>query len=274
MAISALGPYTHFLPPLNEFLRFSTASPKDGERTTFQRKTPVFIRIVALIDPIILPLKPFPVIPLSLSKCPIFTQNLSPDAASACPSLKPARPGNPERNRTLAWGKWRAAVLITIHLIIAARIVQWQLTGSAVSPVEPSESMQTLEVGIINAGFVFFLAAILLTLVFGRFICGWACHIVALQDFCGWIMKKCGIRPTPFRSRLLVFVPLGLALYMFVWPTFKRVALVPALDRIAPAVVDFIGRPAPFPVDGFRTEFIVEDFWATFPGVFVAIPSC
>lgn len=59
---------------------------------------------------------------------------------------------------------------------------------------------------------------------------------------------------------------------MFVWPTFKRVALVPALDRIAPAVVDFIGRPAPFPVDGFRTEFIAEDFWATFPGVFVAIP--
>jgi polyferredoxin/tetratricopeptide (TPR) repeat protein len=169
-------------------------------------------------------------------------------------------------------GKWRAAVLITIHLIIAARIVQWQLTGSAISPVEPSESMQTLELGIINAGFVFFLAAILLTLVFGRFICGWACHVVALQDFCGWIMKKCGIRPTPFRSRLLVFVPLGLALYMFVWPTFKRFALVPALDRVAPAVADFIGRPAPFPVDGFRTEFIVEDFWATFPGVFVAIP--
>src|SRR5690606_5671667 len=134
-----------------------------------------------------------------------------------------------------------------------ARIVHWQMTGSAISPVEPSESMQTLELGIINAGFIFFLSAILLTLVFGRFVCGWACHIVALQDACGWIMKKFGIRPSPFRSRLLVFVPLGLALYMFVWPTFKRFALVPALDRVAPAAADFIGRPAPFPVDGFRS---------------------
>ncbi len=169
-------------------------------------------------------------------------------------------------------GKWRAIVLIAIHIAIAARIAQWQMTGSAISPIEPSESMQTLETGIINAGFVFFLSAILLTMVFGRFICGWACHIVALQDFCGWIMKKCGIRPTPFRSRLLVLVPLGLALYMFVWPTFKRVALVPTLDRFAPAIADLIGRPAPFPVDGFRTEFIVEDFWATFPGLFIAIP--
>jgi len=169
-------------------------------------------------------------------------------------------------------GKWRAGVLIAIHVFIAARIAHWQMTGSAISPIEPSESMQTLETGIVNAGFVFFLSAIVLTLVFGRFICGWACHVVALQDFCGWIMKKCGIRPTPFRSRLLVFVPLSLALYMFVWPTFKRIALVPTLDRVAPAVADFIGRPAPFPVDGFRAEFIVEDFWATFPGVFIAIP--
>jgi len=169
-------------------------------------------------------------------------------------------------------GKWRALALITIHIIIAARIVHWRMTGSAISPIEPSESMQTLESGIINAGFIFFLAAILLTLVFGRFVCGWACHIVALQDACGWIMKKFGVRPTPFRSRLLVFVPLGLALYMFVWPTFKRFALVPALDRISPAVADFIGRPTPFPVDGFTAGFVVEDFWATFPGVFIAIP--
>lgn len=199
----------------------------------------------------------------------------SPKHAAAEPgrsvSLPVINTGKPKKPQS-RMGKWRAGVLIAIHLFIAGRIVHWQMTGSAISPIEPSESMQTLETGIINAGFVFFLAAILLTLVFGRFICGWACHVVALQDACGWIMKKLGIRPTPFRSRLLVFVPLGLALYMFVWPSFKRIVLVPALDRVAPAVVDFIGRPAPFPVDGFRTEFIVEDFWATFPGLFIAIP--
>lgn len=187
----------------------------------------------------------------------------------ALPVLEEGRANRKPKSRM---GKWRAGVLIAVHVFIAARIAHWQMTGSAISPIEPSESMQTLETGIINAGFVFFLSAILLTLVFGRFVCGWACHVVALQDACGWIMKKFGIRPTPFRSRLLVFVPLGLALYMFVWPSFKRMALVPALDRFAPAVADFIGRPAAFPVDGFRTEFIVEDFWATFPGLMIAIP--
>jgi polyferredoxin len=30
--------------------------------------------------------------------------------------------------------------------------------------------------------------AILLTLVFGRWFCGWACHLVALQDLCAWLL--------------------------------------------------------------------------------------
>ena len=41
------------------------------------------------------------------------------------------------------------------------------------------------------------------TLVFGRFFCGWGCHVVALQDLCAGCMKKVGVRPRPFRSRLL-----------------------------------------------------------------------
>ncbi|MFG0292833.1 MAG: 4Fe-4S binding protein [Phycisphaerales bacterium JB050] len=199
---------------------------------------------------------------------PTFHPNSDTGASISLPVLDQGKPKKPYSQM----GKWRAGVLIALHLFMAARIVQWKITGSTISPIEPSESMQTLEVGLVNAGFVFFLAAILLTLVFGRFVCGWACHVVAMQDFCGWLMKKCGVHPTPFRSRLLVFVPLGLALYMFVWPSFKRIALVPLLDRVAPAVVDVIGRPAPFPIDGFRTEFVVDDFWATFPGLFIAIP--
>ena len=65
--------------------------------------------------------------------------------------------------------------------------------------------------------------AILATLVFGRFVCGWGCHVLALQDFCAWLLKKMGVTPKPFRSRLLVFVPLLAALYMFVWPTVHPV---------------------------------------------------
>src|SRR5262245_46081582 len=86
-------------------------------------------------------------------------------------------------------GKWRAAVLVTVHALVAFHIAHFLATGRSLSPVEPSESMYTLELGYVNCGFIFFTVALAGTLVFGRFFCGWGCHIVALQDLCAWIMK-------------------------------------------------------------------------------------
>lgn len=176
---------------------------------------------------------------------------------------KPARPRS-------TMGRWRAAVLILVHLLIAAHVVHWIITGSTVSPVEPSEAMETLELGKVNAGFIFFVIAILATIVFGRYFCGWGCHVVALQDLCTWLMHKLGVRPKPFRSRLLVWAPLAFGLYMFVWPTFKRLALFPALDTIGLERPVWLRDIAPF--HGFESELIVTDFWATFPPWYVAIP--
>src|SRR5262245_15159663 len=152
-------------------------------------------------------------------------------------------------------GPWRAAVLIGVHAIIALHIAHFVLARRTLSPVEPSESMYTLELGYVNAGFVFFGVALLATLVFGRFFCGWGCHIVALQDLCAWIMKKLGIRPRPFRSRLLAWTPAIVAFYMFVWPTLVRLLASPRTS---------------FP--GFTNHFVTTDLWATFPGpVFAAL---
>ena len=36
-------------------------------------------------------------------------------------------------------GPWRAAVLITLNLLMIAHIVQWLIMGRTVSPIEPSE---------------------------------------------------------------------------------------------------------------------------------------
>ncbi len=151
-------------------------------------------------------------------------------------------------------GKRRAIVLIAVHVLIIAHIVQWKISGSTLSPVEPSEAMQTLERGAVNAGFIFFALALLATLIFGRFMCGWLCHVVALQDLCYWMLRKIGIRPKPFRSRLLIYAPLLLALYMFVWPTAYRIL--------------FTDIPAPT----LTNHMIEEDFWQTFAGPLVAIP--
>jgi len=145
---------------------------------------------------------------------------------------------------------WRAAVLISIHGLFLAHVAHYLTAGRSLSPVEPSESMYTIELGRVNAGFIFFSLAILSTILFGRFFCGWGCHLVALQDFCAFLMKKVGIRPRPFRSRLLLWVPAFLAFYMFVWPTLVRL---------------FAGSPnGPFP--GFANHLVTSDFWRTFAG--------
>src|SRR5689334_19755580 len=148
-----------------------------------------------------------------------------------------------------------------------AHIIQWRLMSKTISPIEPSETMYTLQNGFINAGFIFFSLAILATLIFGRFVCGWGCHILALQDFCGWLLKKIGPTPKPFRSRLLVYVPLIAALYMFVWPTALKF-LVKSLQRFGFFAASEAGPVIP----NFTNHLITTDFWATFATVSVAIP--
>lgn len=149
-------------------------------------------------------------------------------------------------------GRQRALVLLVVHLIILAHISHYWVSGRSVSPVEPSESMYTIELGQLNAGAVFFGLAILSTAIFGRFFCGWGCHLVALQDLCGYFLRRLGLRPKPLKSRLLAVVPFGLAFYMFLWPTTKRL---------------WQGEPHP----GFSNHLMTQNFWYTFPGPVVSV---
>lgn len=183
---------------------------------------------------------------------------------SGCEGFR--RSGNRTPGRS---GKRRAWVLGFVHLLIAGHLIHWWVTGKTLSPIEPSESMYTLENGQVNAGFIFFVVAILSTAVLGRWFCGWACHMVALQDLCGWMMKKIGITPRPFRSRLLSWVPFILAFYMFLWPTFKREAF-PLLESFLPGLTTWFSPVKAWP--GFSNHLFVEDFWATFPSIIVSIP--
>ncbi len=199
----------------------------------------------------------------------------SPDSvAGRTVSLPLAFQPNPAI-RTSKNGPRRAAVLIAVHVFIIIHVVHYLIQGKTLSPVEPSESMYTLELGQLNAGFILFGLALVATVIFGRFFCGWGCHVVAYQDLCGWIMKKLGVQPQPVRSRLLLFVPLGLALYMFVWPSLKRVLFSwdAFSDWVAtsPIWLGFVfGSPPPdFP--GLSNHIMTTGFWMTFPGPVFAV---
>ena len=174
-------------------------------------------------------------------------------AASGDIDLPVMPTGNPSVRKS-KMGLRRAAVLIGVHVLMIAHFVQWKISGTTLSPIEPSEAQYTLNQGELNAGFIFFAGAILATLVLGRFVCGWACHLLAYQDLAAWLLRKMRIRPKPFRSRMLILAPLAVALYMFVWPTAYRL---------------LIREPAP----SFSNHIKTAGFWDTFPGPMVAIAT-
>ena len=153
----------------------------------------------------------------------------------------------------------RFGVLITVQLLIIAHVIQWLVMGTTIAPIEPSESMETVKYGVITAGFIFFCVALLSTAILGRWFCGWGCHVLLLQDGSAKLLGRLGIKPKPFRSRLLMLVPLILALYMFVWPLFYRFVIAP-----------IFGPELIWP--GFTLHLTTTTFWQTFPGLMVAIP--
>jgi len=143
---------------------------------------------------------------------------------------------------------WRVASLIAVHVLFAVHFAHWKLAGRTLAPLEFSEAMHTLELGIVTAGFVFLVIAFLATLLFGRFFCGWMCHILALQDLSAWILRKVGIRPKPVRSRLLLFAAPAVMLYMFVWPSARRI---------------WAGESAP------ELRIVTQELWRAMPGPWI-----
>jgi len=120
--------------------------------------------------------------------------------------------------------------------------------------------MYTAELGIVTAGFLFMALVLLSTLAFGRFFCGWACHILALEDLCAWALQKLRIRPKPVRSLVLAWVGPAAAFYMFLWPQLTRL---------------FSGEPLPKlrvaeDASGWAS-FVTEDYWRNLPGPGIAV---
>lgn len=123
------------------------------------------------------------------------------------------------------FGRKRFWSLLAVHVAAGLHYAHWKVNGSTVSPFELNEAVYTLELGILTTGALLFASAILGSAVFGRFFCGWACHVVALQDASAWVLRKLRIPPRPIRSRLLLLVPFVVAGYMFLWPEAERLAL-------------------------------------------------
>ena len=157
--------------------------------------------------------------------------------------------------RTSRATRWRILSLVLVHVVALAHVAHWWITGNTLSPVEPSEAFETIAYGTVNAGFILLVLLILSTLIFGRFFCGWACHLVAYQDFCAGLLGRFGLRPKPVRSRLLAWVPVFAAVDIF----------------ILPAVQHWLGDSGA--VWSVTWATTTDSLWRTFPGLGMAIAT-
>lgn len=160
--------------------------------------------------------------------------------------------------RPKKYAPWRAMTLASVYLLMGVHIAHWKIKGKTLAPLELNEVMYTLELGIITAGFIFMVVAAVSVLFVGRFFCSWGCHILALEDFGAWLLKKLRIKPRPVRSRLLLLVPLAVLLYMFAWPQVKRILAGEPFPEMR------IVRHA----EGW-TSFATTDFWRNLPGPWI-----
>lgn len=129
--------------------------------------------------------------------------------------------------------------------------LHWLWAGSTLTPIEPSESVELIRRGEINMGLIFFGLALLATLILGRWVCGWGCHIIAYQDLTLWLLKKLRMRPKAFRTRFMIYIPLVVAAgWMFLYPLWKRLETL------------IEGHPAP----KLTWHLTRTGFWDTFAG--------
>lgn len=169
-------------------------------------------------------------------------------SSQAAAPPKAALKKNAGKPRASKATRWRAGVLILVHILAAIHIAHWMTTGSTVSPFEPSESMEFAKKSVVNTGLVFFAITILSTLILGRWFCGWACHVVALQDLSRALLIKLGIRPRPLKSRWMALLPIAAAFYMFLWPLLFRLLFLK--ESVAVQETNFISEG--------------DEFWSTF----------
>lgn len=158
------------------------------------------------------------------------------------------------------YSRWRAIALITVYALIGLHIAHWKITGRSLAPLELNEVAYTLHLGMITAGFIFMSAAIISTLIAGRFFCSWGCHLLAIQDLSAWLLSKVGIRPKPIRSRVLLWVPVLAMTNLFIFPLAMR-------------LMEGNGWPDFHVVSDVRgwTSFISNNLWRNLPGPGITI---
>jgi len=160
--------------------------------------------------------------------------------------------------------KLRIASLIGIQFLILAHIYIFgdQIIGS----LDFQEFFHAfVKYGIINAGALLVILAFVITLIFGRFFCGWACHFGAVQELSWWLLKKMGITPRTLNSSLVTIFPLFILLNFYLAPNlahalsspWEGVSISLGMPEIWAFLPGFVIGTLTFVIDGFLIVYFL-----------------
>ena len=160
--------------------------------------------------------------------------------------------------------KLRIASLIGVQLLILAHI--YIFGDRIIGSLDFQEFFHAfIKFGIINAGVVLVILAFVITLIFGRFFCGWACHFGAVQELAWWLLKKMGITPKTLNSSLVTILPLFILLNFYIAPNlthalsspWERISVNLGIPEIWAFLPGFIIGTLTFVVDGFLIVYFL-----------------
>jgi len=160
--------------------------------------------------------------------------------------------------------KFRVASLIGVHLLILAHI--YIFGDEIIGSLDFQEFFHAfIKLGIINSGVLLVIVAFIITLIFGRFFCGWACHFGAIQELAWWMMKKMGISPRTINSSVVTILPLFILLNFYLAPNLIHALHTPWEDihvnlrmpEIWAFLPGFVIGTLTFIVDGFLIVYFL-----------------
>lgn len=140
--------------------------------------------------------------------------------------------------------------------------------------------LETIETGTIRFGTIFMLSWFLTIPIFGRLLCGWACHMGALQDFGYWITSPISKYTEKFRklrlidSKFLRFILPLIVICTLVIPAGYSLYLKLNTDTLLNLTVNMKKEVTPFDVS--ELELIITWLFVgvVFVGMFGKRPMC
>ena len=115
--------------------------------------------------------------------------------------------------------RWRVFAFVVLHLLIGIHLYLWYAADwHVIGAIDMQELFRnTIEKNILTVGALFFLALIGLGLIWGRFFCGWFCHIGQAYDLLAVLYRKLHIPIHHFPTRFGPLAAGAILLGYFLW---------------------------------------------------------